>query len=128
MSIKTANWDFSDIGTAILNAFDNDTIFVKNGVYESIHIPRIKLTIIGESKDSTIITGKAGFGCFVDSDKDFTIENFKFTGNLHVGGTTSIYDFYGNYRKLPKLIINNCILKTIYEKSSSFLCVNSSLT
>ena len=99
---QNGNGDFSDIGTAILNAFDNDTIFVKNGVYEPIHIPRIKLTIIGESKDSTIITGKAGSGCFVDSDKDFAIENFKFTGNLHVGVSTSIYDFYRYYRKLPK--------------------------
>ena len=108
---QNGNGDYTDIGTAILNSFDNDTIFVKNGVYEPIHIPMIKLTIIGESKDSTIITGKAGSGCFVDSDKDFTIENFKFTGLLHVGVTTSIYDFYRHYKKLPKLVINNCIFE-----------------
>ncbi len=78
---QKGNGDFTDIGTAILNSVDNDTIFVKNGVYSPIHIPTIKLTIIGESRDSTIITGTAGSGCLVDSDKDFAIENFKFSGN-----------------------------------------------
>jgi len=82
---QKGNGDFTDIGTAILNSVDNDTIFVKNGVYSPIHIPNIKLTIIGESRDSTIITGTAGSGCLVDSDKDFTIENFEFTGLLNEG-------------------------------------------
>ncbi len=108
---QKGNGDFFDIGTAILNAVDNDTIYVKNGVYSPIHIPTIKLTIIGESRDSTIITGTAGSGCLVDSDKDFTIENFKFTGLLHVGVYSVAYDFYNHTKKIPKLIINNCIFK-----------------
>ncbi|MHB2148144.1 T9SS type A sorting domain-containing protein [Calditrichota bacterium LG25] len=108
---QKGNGDFTDISTAILNAVDNDTIFVKSGIYSPIHIPTIKLTIIGESRDSTIITGPAGSGCLVDSDKDFAIENFKFTGNLHVGVYSVAYDFYNYTKKIPKLIIYNCIFK-----------------
>jgi len=72
--------DFSTIQDAIDNASAGDTVFVRNGAYYEHVVVNKTLTLVGESKDSTIIDGSNN-GYVVDvladnvSISQFTLQN-----------------------------------------------------
>jgi parallel beta-helix repeat protein len=77
--------DYPTIQEAMNNADSRDTIYVKTGTYfEHIVINRT-VTLVGESRDTTIIDGNAtGYCVRIKSDsvvfRDFTVRNGHFVG------------------------------------------------
>ncbi len=69
--------DYSTIKEAVSNAFDGDTIYVKNGSYpESNIIVDKALKIIGEDRDSTIITSQSSTVMLLVNHSQVTITGF----------------------------------------------------
>ena len=69
VSLDSSEGDFTSIQAAVsaCKAFPDEriTIFVKNGIYREkveVHAWNTKLTLLGESKDSTILTWDDGAG------------------------------------------------------------------
>ena len=100
--------DFVDIQQAVNNSINGDTLLVRNGVYSPFDVPALELTIIGQSSDSTIVTGSYG-GCTVSSDKRFEINNIRFGGQLQNGIWADMYIRYESIINLPELVIRNCL-------------------
>jgi len=100
--------DFVDIQQAVNNSTQGDTLFVRNGVYSPFEVPSVELTIIGQSRDSTIVSGFYG-GCTISSAKRFEINNIRFGGQLQNGIWADMYSRYESIINLPELVIRNCI-------------------
>jgi len=100
------NGDFTDIQSAIYNASDGDTVFVRNGTYQSFGVPDIEINIIGEDQDSVIIDNSEGI--YISSSKRCVLKNLYFEG---IGAILAdAYEHYEDIQVIPELIIENCTL------------------
>ena len=132
---KDGSGDFTTVQAAINSAPDvaqkRVTIYVKNGVYkEKLVVPswKTKITLIGESKDSTIITyddyhGKGNINTFTSytvlvQGNDFTAENLTFENSAgRVGQALALAV------EADRCIIRNCRIignqDTLYAANDS---------
>lgn len=73
--------NYTTIQEAINNATSGDTIFVYNGTYnENVDTKLKKLTLYGEDRDTTIITGAAANPIVKITTSDTTLSGFTLTG------------------------------------------------
>lgn len=81
--------DFTNIQDAIDAATNGDTVFVYSGIYNENLVINKSISLIGENKDSTIITGDGdNEGIYIVKDQinvsGFTINNELGTGSIRI--------------------------------------------
>jgi len=77
--------NYTTIQEAINNAMPGDTIFVYSGVYEeNITITKPRLTLIGEDRNATIITGKVSIKADFTTVRNFTLKGFSIYSSKNV--------------------------------------------
>lgn len=123
ITVSTTGGDFKTIGDALKQS-DDDTVYIKSGIYsERVVILRPHMTLIGESREDTVITGglyakmqhsdgKLGtfrsYTMLINADdvslKDLTIENT-------AGSGESIGQAVALYAEGDGLLIENCNIK-----------------
>jgi subtilisin family serine protease/nitrous oxidase accessory protein NosD len=63
--------NYSSIQDAVMDAGNNDTVFILNGTYNESVMVNSNIDIIGENNDNTIVIGNysAGYAFWIDSDR-----------------------------------------------------------
>lgn len=97
--------DFPTIQAAVDNASDGDTIFVKRGTYNEVLVIVETVTLIGEDKNTTIISGDQRGDPVTVLANNVVIEGFTVTGgNNHFNAGIVLQNVNGT------IIQNNSIL------------------
>jgi hypothetical protein len=105
---STGNGDYTDIQSAIDNAADGDTIFIKIGTYSAFGVIDKEVTLIGQSNSGTKISDD----CIsvIATKYKCEINNLRFTGPDMQGGLyIKSYSGYRETGSIPELIIENCL-------------------
>ncbi len=121
---RSGEGNYSIIQNAINISSDGDTIFVYNGIYyENIEVNK-SISLIGENKDSTIISGKNLFNVITINAPwfnltGFTIQNGPVSGiRIESLGNCNIYQNTINYNGIGIYIISSINTK-IYNNTIS---------
>jgi parallel beta-helix repeat protein len=77
--------NYTTIQSAINDAFDGDTVFVFNGLYNERIIVNRSIDVIGESNEDTIINSLSGNTVVKIVDSGVSFENFKITASTYSG-------------------------------------------
>ena len=116
--------NYTTIQEAINNANDNDTIFVRNGMYHEHVVVDKKLSLIGENRDITIIDGD-GTGVVVYLGTNATITNFTIRNGAY---GIKIWSYYLTPVYSDNAINNTKIVDNLYGGICVRGCANNTIT
>jgi parallel beta-helix repeat protein len=129
--------DYATIQEAINAASAGDTIYVKTGTYYESVVVNKTVSLVGESRDNTILNGTSPDSEVIVEAGNVEISNFTFTGwlgNIWVNATTDvtivdstiIFNVIGVYAKNSRNVtVENNILAGTLLNSQGILLDNS---